>query len=143
MFQYHKWSKLNWLQFIYIVFINLLGWLVGWLCFTFHQQRGHLETAPPFTVPCKGWLVVFYVTSTARSFRDGTPIYCPLRTHSSVFTPLPPGIETPAVVWQSSTLPLRHASSTKSFKTWYNDDSYSSNKINSDRFTILKCQLKK
>ena len=28
-----------------------------------------------------GWLVVFYVTSTARSFRDGTPIsiYYPLR----------------------------------------------------------------
>ena len=23
------------------------------------------------------WLVVFYVPSTARSFRDGTPIYCP------------------------------------------------------------------
>ena len=25
-----------------------------WLCFTSHRQRGHLETAPPFTVPCKG-----------------------------------------------------------------------------------------
>ena len=24
--------------------------LVGWLCFTSHRQRGHLETAPPFTV---------------------------------------------------------------------------------------------
>ena len=28
--------------------------LVGWLCFMCHRQRGHLETAPPFTVPCKG-----------------------------------------------------------------------------------------
>ena len=28
--------------------------LVGWLCLTSHQQRGHLETAPPFTVPCEG-----------------------------------------------------------------------------------------
>ena len=27
---------------------------VGWLCFTSHRQRGHLETAPPFTVPCEG-----------------------------------------------------------------------------------------
>ena len=29
-----------------------LSWLVdvGWLCFTSHRQRGHLETAPPFTV---------------------------------------------------------------------------------------------
>ena len=26
-----------------------------------------------------GWLVVFNVPSTARSCRDGTPIYCPLR----------------------------------------------------------------
>ena len=28
--------------------------LVGWLCLTFHRQRGQLETAPPFTVPCEG-----------------------------------------------------------------------------------------
>ena len=26
-----------------------------------------------------GWLVVFYILSTARSFRDGTPFYCTLR----------------------------------------------------------------
>ena len=24
------------------------------LCFTSLQQRGHLEMAPPFTVPCEG-----------------------------------------------------------------------------------------
>ena len=30
------------------------GWLVGWLCLTSHRQRGYLETAPPFTVPCEG-----------------------------------------------------------------------------------------
>ena len=28
--------------------------LVGWLCLTSNRQRGHLETAPPFTVPCEG-----------------------------------------------------------------------------------------
>ena len=28
--------------------------LVGLLCLTSHRQRGHLETAPPFTVPCEG-----------------------------------------------------------------------------------------
>ena len=56
---------------------------------------------------------MFYVPSTARSFRDGTLIYCPLRrTWSSVSTPFQPGIEPRAVVWQSITLPLRHASST-------------------------------
>ena len=26
-----------------------------------------------------GWFVVFYVPSTERLFRDGTPVYCPLR----------------------------------------------------------------
>ena len=33
---------------------QIFGWLVGWLCLMSHRQRGHLETAPPFTVPCKG-----------------------------------------------------------------------------------------
>ena len=33
--------------------------LVGWLCFTSHRQRGHLETAPPFTVPCEGHKALF------------------------------------------------------------------------------------
>ena len=32
--------------------VNVL--YVGWLCLTSHRQRGHLETAPPFTVPCEG-----------------------------------------------------------------------------------------
>ena len=59
-------------------------------------------------------LVVFNVPSTARSFRDGTPIYCPLRrTWSSINTPFRPGIEPRAVAWQSITLPLRYASSTQ------------------------------
>ena len=26
----------------------------GWLCLTSHRQRGHYETAPPFTVLCEG-----------------------------------------------------------------------------------------
>ena len=60
-------------------------------------------------------LFVFYVPSTARSFRDGTPIYCPLRrTWSSVNKPFSSGFESRAVAWQSITLPLRHASSTSS-----------------------------
>ena len=29
-------------------------WLVGWLCLASDRKRGHLETAPPFTVPCEG-----------------------------------------------------------------------------------------
>ena len=38
--------------------------------------------------------VCVLVPSTARSFRDGTPIYCPLRrTRSSVNSPFPLGIE--------------------------------------------------
>ena len=34
--------------------LGSVGWLVGWLSVTSHRQRGHLETAPPFTVPCEG-----------------------------------------------------------------------------------------
>ena len=34
------------------VAFSFLG--VGWLCLTAHWQRGHLEMAPPFTVPCEG-----------------------------------------------------------------------------------------
>ena len=66
-----------------------------------------------------GWLVVFNVPSTARSFRDGTPIYCPLRrTWSSINSPFRPGIEPRAVAWQSITLPLRYASSTSMIFSW-------------------------
>ena len=36
-------------------------WVVdGWLCITSHRQRGHLETVPPFTVPCEGSEAPFY-----------------------------------------------------------------------------------
>ena len=58
----------------------------SWLCFTSHPQRGHLATAPPLTVPAKD---------------------------VKVFTPFPPGIEPRAVAWQSITLPLHHAISTR------------------------------
>ena len=59
-----------------------------------------------------GWLVVFNVPSTMRSFRDGTPIYCPLpRTWSSAFKPSTPRIEPWVVARQFITQPLRHASS--------------------------------
>ena len=40
-----------------LLFEDLLSnvlYLVGWLCLTSHRQRGHLEMAPPFTVPCEG-----------------------------------------------------------------------------------------
>ena len=43
------------MNIIYVfAIITCLGFLVGWLCLTSHRQPGRLETAPPFTVPCKG-----------------------------------------------------------------------------------------
>ena len=33
---------------VYSTFFSLV-----WLCFTSHRQRGDLEMAPPFTVPCE------------------------------------------------------------------------------------------
>ena len=45
---------------------------------------------------------MFSVPSTARSFRDGTHIYCPLRrAWSSINTQFRPGIEPRIVAWQS------------------------------------------
>ena len=38
---------------------HAVGTRQSWLGFTSHQQRCHLETAPPFTVPCKGREVRF------------------------------------------------------------------------------------
>ena len=92
------------------------------------DNSGHQRRLPFMSL--SGWclfvclLVVFNVPSTARSFRDGTPIYCPLRrTWSSINTPFRPGIEPRAVTWQSITLPLCYASSTVSGwykRTWKN-----------------------
>ena len=38
--------------------------LVGWLCLASHRQRGHLETAPPFTFPSKDVKLDFYTFPT-------------------------------------------------------------------------------
>ena len=62
-------------------------WLVGWLCFTSHRQRGHLETAPPFTVPCEG----HEAQSLHRSHQESNP--GPSRSspvHYHYATPAPP-----------------------------------------------------
>ena len=73
------------------------------------SQIIHNSTKNRGSTPIFVCLFVFNVPSTARSFRDGTPIYCPLRrTWSSVNTPSRPGIEPGAVAWQFITLPLLH-----------------------------------
>ena len=60
--------------------MKMFGWLVGWLGFTSHRQRGHLETAPPFTVPSEGRgarnrtpgrrVAVHYTTTSPRQFHE-------------------------------------------------------------------------
>ena len=42
------------LSYIIHVTMNNIQRLSGWLCLMSHRQRGHLETAHPFTVPCEG-----------------------------------------------------------------------------------------
>ena len=49
------------------------------LFFHFLQSSIFLKSYGKIIKTCVGWLVVFYVPSTARTFRDSTPIYCPLR----------------------------------------------------------------
>ena len=52
---------------------------VRW-CFTSLQQRGHLETAPPFTVPCEGrearWIHRSHRESNPGSSRGSPLHYC-------------------------------------------------------------------
>ena len=54
--------------------------LDGWLWLTSHRQRGHLETAPTFTVPCKGCEARFlhrsHQESNARLSRGSSLYYC-------------------------------------------------------------------
>ena len=44
--------------------------MTGWLCLTYHRQRGHLETAPPFAVPCEG-LEALFLHRTHRELNPG------------------------------------------------------------------------
>ena len=64
----------------YVQVLQLCWLVVGWLCLTSHRQRGYLERQTEVKnraarlsqgTVC---LFVFYVPSTARSFRDGNPI---------------------------------------------------------------------
>ena len=55
-----------------IMLLNLQYWLVGWLCLTSHRQRGHLETAPPFTVPCEGCEAPMYSKSKIKYIEQST-----------------------------------------------------------------------
>ena len=50
-------------------YVEKLGVLLGLLAESHRESSRYLV----------GWLVVFNVPSTARTFRDGTLIYCPLR----------------------------------------------------------------
>ena len=91
-----------------------------------------------------GWLVMFNVPSTARSFRDGTPIYCPLRrTWSSINTPFRPGIEPWAMAWQSITLPLHYASSTYIDGVLTKNERYFDSLITPSKTTKINHKLRK
>ena len=90
---------------------NILVWFPSTLCLQLYCQCLFAPLLITMLLTngrlLNGWLVVFYAPSTARSFRDGTPIYCPLRrTWSLLFTPFPPGSN------PGPSLPLRNASST-------------------------------
>ena len=56
---------------------KIQGWLVGWLCLMSHRQRGHLETAPPFTVPFEAYEARFLHRSHWES-NPGPPRGSPL-----------------------------------------------------------------
>ena len=78
-----KWSLHRKLLFDYSLFSRPLSSIYD----IFYTKKNKVSTQGPLPL---SWMVVFYVPSTARSFRDGTPIYCLLRrTWSSDFTSFP------------------------------------------------------
>ena len=58
-----------------------------WLCFTSHRQRGHLETVPPFTVPCEGREARFLHCSHQES-NPGPSCGSPLHYSCATLAPL-------------------------------------------------------
>ena len=78
------------LDYHFTILDSQIGWLVGWLCLVSHQQRGHLETGPPFTVPCEGREARFL----HRSDRESNPGPSRgSRLHYRCATPAPPSLE--------------------------------------------------
>ena len=61
--------------------------LVGWLYLMSHRQRGHLETAPPFIVPCEEHEAQYL----HRSHQESNPGRC-MAVHYTTAAPrqLPP-----------------------------------------------------
>ena len=49
--------------------LDAIWYIACWLCLTSHRQRGQLETAPPFTVPCEGREASFLYRSHRESNR--------------------------------------------------------------------------
>ena len=67
-----------------------VGWLVDWLCncLTSNRQRGHLETAHPFTVPFEG-REARYIHRSDRELNPGPSHGSPLRYRCATQAPLP------------------------------------------------------
>ena len=71
--------------FVYLVHVTSVSFLGTGTNACYVEQLSEVElwdsdySEPKQVTTSKFWLVVFNVPSTARSFRDGTHIYCPLR----------------------------------------------------------------
>ena len=61
--------------------------LAGWLCFLSHRQRGHLETAPQFTVPFEG-REAWFIHRSNRESNPGPSRGSPSLYHCATPTPL-------------------------------------------------------
>ena len=102
-------------------FCGIGSMLVGWLCFTSHRQRGHLETTTPFTVSCEGHEALFL----HRSHRESNP--GPSRgsqLHYRCATPAPASVECDILlyltIWHTFLLGLDYLSlaKVKAYSVW-------------------------
>ena len=71
--------------------------LVGWLCFMSHRQRGHLETAPPFTVPNAKEVKPIYIIHDCMlsSVQKNLVLYVILYKRKMWLSWIPSGVPTP------------------------------------------------
>ena len=72
----------------HIVYISRYMISVGWLCFMSHRHRGHLEMAPPFTVPCEGHMKLCQKSNPGPSLRHASSYnfsHCKLKFYT--YTP--------------------------------------------------------
>ena len=55
-------------NYLCVIYHNMNDRLIDWMCFTSQRQQSHLETAPPFTVPCEGHVARYNINHEIKTY---------------------------------------------------------------------------